>query len=202
MAFYGIIFLAECILVTVWFELKPMSTFFFTFSSFFFFFSLQLLTLSTQNSAYVYCLRSYKLYFLETFLLKMSPTILFTHLKIISLQYFQFQFQFSVLLVSSIWSIHFVYALDPLTSIAFAFFFLFFSRFALGKGQLLLFTYCNNTVHTFKNIKNKSHGTIYIFKNYFIIIFLIFNLNKNKLYPNNPFCRFVKARTKKRNKNK
>ena len=82
------------------------------------------------------------------------------------------------------------------------FFFFFFLRFALGKGQLLLFTYCNNTVHTFKNIKNKSHGTIYIFKNYFITIFLIFNLNKNKLYPNNPFCRFVKARTKKRNKNK
>ena len=155
-----------------------------------------------MNSIFVHCLRTHKFNFLSNFLLKIGPTVLFTHLKIISLQYFQFQFQFSVLLVSSIWSIHFVYALDPLTSIAFAFFFLFFSRFALGKGQLLLFTYCNNTVHTFKNIKNKSHGTIYIFKNYFITIFLIFNLNKNKLYPNNPFCRFVKARTKKRNKNK
>ena len=86
--------------VTVCFELKPTSTFFSTFSSFFFFFffffsSPQLLTLSNVNSAYVYCLRSHKLHFLTTFLLKMGPTTLFTHLKIISLQCFQFQFSVS-----------------------------------------------------------------------------------------------------------
>ena len=92
----------------------------------FFFSGPQLLTLSIVNSTYMYCSRSHKLHFLTIFLLKMGLTTLFTHLKIISLQYFQFQFQFSVLLVSSIWTIHFVYALDPLTSIAFAFFFFFF----------------------------------------------------------------------------
>ena len=32
--------------------------------------------------------------------------------------------------------------------------------------------------------KNGSHGTIHIFKNYFAIVFSIFNFNKNKLYPN------------------
>ena len=53
-----------------------------------------------------------------------------------------------------------------------------------------LFTYCSNIVHMtyttlFKNnIKNRSYGTIYTFKNYFIIVFSVFNFNKNKLYPN------------------
>ena len=81
--------------MTVCFELKPTSTFLLHVFLFFFFFSSpQLLTLSTVNSAYVYCLRSHKLHFLTTFLLKMSPTILFTHLKIILLQCFSvFGFQ-------------------------------------------------------------------------------------------------------------
>ena len=39
--------------------------------------------------------RAYKLYFSATFSLRMSPTALFTHLKIISLQCFQFQFSVS-----------------------------------------------------------------------------------------------------------
>ena len=38
---------------------------------------------------------SHKLYFLSTFSLKMGPTALFTHLKIILLQCFQFQFSVS-----------------------------------------------------------------------------------------------------------
>ena len=33
-------------------------------------------------------------------------------------------------------------------------------------------------------IKNRSHGTIYTFKNYFAIVFSVFS--KNKLYPNGP----------------
>ena len=33
---------------------------------------------------------------------------------------------------------------------------------------------------------HRSHGTIYTFKNYFAILFLVFNFNKNKLYPNDP----------------
>ena len=40
------------------------------FPLFFFFPSAQLLTLSTVNSAYVYCSRSYKLHFLATFFIK------------------------------------------------------------------------------------------------------------------------------------
>ena len=88
------------LLVIVWFAMKPMSTFLlhvflFFFFFFFFFFSPQLLTLSIVNSAYVYYSRSHKLHFLATFLLKMGLTTLFTHLKIISLQCFQFQFSVS-----------------------------------------------------------------------------------------------------------
>ena len=61
-----------------------------------------------------------------------------------------------------------------------------------------LFVYCSSTVHEThnyiikKNIKNGSHGTIYIFKNYFTIIFSIFNFNKNKLYSNVPICSVAK----------
>ena len=58
--------------------------------SFFFFSQLQLLTKSSVNSASVHCSRTHKLHFLTTFSLKMGPTALFTHLKIILLQYFQF----------------------------------------------------------------------------------------------------------------
>ena len=60
-----------------------------------FWFSLQLLTsqLWTVHLCTVY--KSHKLHFSEIFSLKMGPTALFTHLKIISLQYFQFQFSVS-----------------------------------------------------------------------------------------------------------
>ena len=34
-----------------------------------------------------------------------------------------------------------------------------------------LFTHCAYTVHILKNIKNESHDTIYIFKNYFATVF-------------------------------
>ena len=37
-----------------------------------------------------------------------------------------------------------------------------------------------------KNIKNGCRGTIHIFKNYFVTVFLVFSFNKNKLYPNGP----------------
>ena len=46
----------------------------------------------------VYCLWTHKFHFSATFLLQMGPTVLFTHLKIISLQcfsVFSFSFQFS-----------------------------------------------------------------------------------------------------------
>ena len=65
---------------------------------FFFFFFLQPhnMTKSTMNSAQMHCLRTHTFHFSATFLLKMGPIILFTHLKIILLQCFHFQFQFSV----------------------------------------------------------------------------------------------------------
>ena len=40
---------------------------------------------------------------------------------------------------------------------------------------VILFTHCNNTVHVFKNIKNRFYDTIYIFKNYFAIVFSVFS---------------------------
>ena len=40
----------------------------------------------------MYCLWTHKFHFSTTFSLKMSPTVLFTHLKIILLQYFLFSF--------------------------------------------------------------------------------------------------------------
>ena len=54
-----------------------------------------LLTFQCVNSASVYCSRTHKFHFSTTFSLKMGPTTLFTHLKIILLQYFQFQFSVS-----------------------------------------------------------------------------------------------------------
>ena len=59
--------------------------FFMRFPFFFFFSKPQLLTKSSANSAQKYCSRTHKLHFSVTFSLKMGPTILFTHLKIISL---------------------------------------------------------------------------------------------------------------------
>ena len=42
-------------------------------------------------------------------------------------------------------------------------------------------------VHVFKNIKNKSHGTIHTFKNYFTTVFLDFSFSNNKFNPNGPY---------------
>ena len=44
--------------------------------------------------------------------------------------------------------------------------------------------YCTYTVYILKNIKNRSHDTIYTFKNYFATVFSVFN--NNKLNPNGP----------------
>ena len=75
------------------------------FRFFFFFFSRNIwFFLCTVYG--VHCSRTHKFYFLATFLLKMGPTVLFTHLKIILLQYFSvlsFNFQFSAV---SKWTLH------------------------------------------------------------------------------------------------
>ena len=69
------------------------------------------------------------------------------------------------------------------------FFFFFFSAWIVTSHKFIvqgtkntvyaLFIHCSRTVHG-------SHDTIHIFKNYFATIFLVFNFNKNKLYPNGP----------------
>ena len=72
----------------------------FLFSFFFFFIQPQHLTKSSMNSASVHCSWTHKFHFSVTFSLKMGPTTLFTHLKIILLQYFQFQFSVSTTISS------------------------------------------------------------------------------------------------------
>ena len=64
--------------------------FFFMRFPFFFFSKPQLQTKSSMNSASVHCSWTHKLHFSQIFSLKMGLTVLFTHLKIILLQYFQF----------------------------------------------------------------------------------------------------------------
>ena len=56
-------------------------------------------TIFSQSVHTVHCSWTYEFHFSVTFLLKIGPTVLFTHLKIILLQYFpvfSFSFQFSV----------------------------------------------------------------------------------------------------------
>ena len=61
------------------------------FSFFFFLVQPAFVDFCTVNSAFVHCSRTHKFHFSATFSLKMGPTVLFTHLKNISLQCFQFQ---------------------------------------------------------------------------------------------------------------
>ena len=62
---------------------------------FFFFFKLAFVDFFMVNIAPMHCLRTHKLQFLVIFSLKIGHTVLFTHLKIISLQCFYFQFSVS-----------------------------------------------------------------------------------------------------------
>ena len=81
---------------------QQTSPFFFSFFSFFFFLFSRVsrvisycaavyVDCSSVNSAFVHCSRTHKFHFLQFFLLKMGPTVLFIYLKNISLQCFQFQ---------------------------------------------------------------------------------------------------------------
>ena len=131
----------------------------------------------------------------------MGHTILFTHLKIILLQYFlvfNFQFQFSVVskptlklhsacldsaffAESRVAFFHFFFFFLP-SFHAFCFFFSFFFFFGSWTVTSHVFT-----VHTLKNIKNGSHDTIHVFKNYFVTILSVFSFSNNKLNPNGPY---------------
>ena len=67
-----------------WLRLRFLTLFFF------FLFQPHYLTKSAVNSARMHCSRTHKFHFSVTFSLKMGPTTLFTHLKMILLQCFQF----------------------------------------------------------------------------------------------------------------
>ena len=82
--------------MSVWIQLIVASAFL-SCGFLFFFFLVQpaLVDFSTMNNVFVHCSRTHKFHFSATFSLKMGPTALFKHLKIILLQYFQFQFSVS-----------------------------------------------------------------------------------------------------------
>ena len=71
-----------CFLGLVWIQLLRFT---FAFSAFFFFSRAGFVDFSTLNNAAMPCLRTHKHHFSITFSLKMGPTVLFTHLKIILL---------------------------------------------------------------------------------------------------------------------
>ena len=65
------------------------------------------------------------------------------------------------------------------------FFFLKEVRFNFSSGPVHYSQDPPQTSFLKKNfIKNGSYGTIYIFKNYFIIVFSVFSFQQNKRYPN------------------
>ena len=78
--------------------------------------------------------------------------------------------------------------LDPRLSFAFAFFSLFFLACVLEETKFAVHALFMGLTVTLlkKNIKNGSHGTIHIFKNYFVTVFSVFSFSKNKLYLNEP----------------
>ena len=76
-----------------------------------------------------------------------------------------------------------------------------------------LFTHYSGTAHILfigpaailfrkKKIKNRSHGTIHTFKNYFATVFSVFNFCNNKVNPNGPLsnviCIFLEIRVSKK----
>ena len=92
----------------------------------------------------------------------------------------------------SIW----IHVLSCISRLRFFFYFFFIHAQQL-LGDSALFMYCSCTIYALfitvctlfirkKNIKNGFYGTIYIFKNYFVTVFLVFSFSKNKLYPNGP----------------
>ena len=64
------------------------------------------------------------------------------------------------------------------TIFAFIFFF-FFNAYC----NITLIYCAKDKMHCLYTVHG-SHDTIHTFKNYFVIVFLVFSFNKNKLYPN------------------
>ena len=117
----------------------------------------------------MHCSRTYKYFIQIKIKIKMSPTTLFTHLKIILLQYFQFS--------PAVFAFFFFFY--------FLFFIFFIHVFQLSRDNMhcslgpmnshALFTGPTSTLFRKKKFKNRSHGTIYTFKNYFVTVFSVFS---------------------------
>ena len=87
-------------------------------------------------------------------------------------------------------------------NVCFSFFFSFFFAFSckgwlFNREQFIRVLFTDPQILLFNNffIKNGSHDTIHTFKNYFIIVFSVFNFQfqQNKFYPNIPYiilCKF------------
>ena len=154
-----------------------------------------------------YCSRIVVALFIYLKILKMGPIILFTHLKIILLQCFQFSISAKISSIQTnsiyIFLVFISHSLSIRLDCAFctyAFSLFFFQRMnckiiwiycARDKNYCsctlaALFIYCSSTIYVFKNIKTGSHGTIHTFKNYFTTVFSVFNFSKNNFNPNGP----------------
>ena len=125
----------------------------------------------SQSVHIVYCLWTHKFHFSATFSLKMSLTVLFTHLKIILLQYF------SVSVFSCIQT-------DLKLNIGVD------AHFKAKEHMVwshCSFTHIKPMVFNYFFIKNGSHSTIHTFKNYFATVFFSFSfqfsaVSKRSLY--------------------
>ena len=98
--------------VPVWIQMIVASAFLSCRFLLFFLVQTALVDFSTVNSAFVHYSWTHKFHFWTTFSLKMGSTALFTHLKIILLQCFQFQFSVSTK-ISSIQTDPVHYQIEP-----------------------------------------------------------------------------------------
>ena len=114
-------------------------------------------------------------------ILKMGPTVLFTHLKIILLQCFQFSvFSFNNNKFNPNGPIVWIWIQLKSNHVCVN---------VLSSGSHALFIGPASTKFGKINFKTVSHGTIHVFKNYFVTVFSVFS---NKQYPNKPIISRIK----------
>ena len=118
--------------------------------------------------------------------IKNGSTQLFTHLKIILLQCFQFSISAKISCIQTDPSV----GLDPCFQTHVCVFRLFFFQ---HMNSNIIWIYCAGDKKYYSCTVHGSHDTIHTFKNYFDTIFSVFSFGKNKLYPNRPKCGFGSA---------
>ena len=113
-----------------------------------------------------------------------SKIILFTHFHYIPFFPSKWGLKVNIRHLVPIW-------IQLILRLCFRFFFFFFfweARFRHEKMGPVGPLYCSQDLQiSFFNkifIKNGSHDTIYIFKNYFVTMFSVFSFKQNKRYPN------------------